>query len=438
MKKFLSIALILCMVLSIVPFYTVESDAATVYTEAESNDVIGDADLIDITDGAVVKGKISNDDDYDYDFFKFTIGQGSKVEIKSKFESTSDYAYMHYRICYETDFPEIEETTGTSTIVEYNSNLGYSYSNDTCYLAEGTYYLKVEARFDGNYNLSFNTTPLEDFSEPNDVIAQATDISAGDSYRGIISSKYYSDGDSDFFRIYSSKSSNYKVTIDCSKSADDVSFCTCDEEGQEIDAIKTDYGYSTEKYIDKGEKGTFEVKMPAGNAYLRIRGQRYYYASGEYTISVSDAGGTNVGNDSNNADNDSDYDNSGNNGDTDDDDTYTEWDIKNMVKDMQLYALSKKTSKKNINVTIARNDDLELIESLGYSVEYRLYRVAKKPSKFSFRSKKMDSDTFVNTKGKRGTRYYYKMRVVVYDEYGYRIASTKLNQCTYTSRKWTK
>ena len=257
MKKFLSIALILCLALSIVPFYTVESDAATVYTEAESNDVIGDADLIDITDGAVVKGKISNDDDYDYDFFKFTIGQGSKVEIKSKFESTSDYAYMHYRICYETDFPEIEETTGTSTIVEYNSNLGYSYSNDTCYLAEGTYYLKVEARFDGNYNLSFNTTPLEDFSEPNDVIAQATDISAGDSYRGIISSKYYSDGDSDFFRIYSSKSSNYKVTIDCSKSADDVSFCTCDEEGQEIDAIKTDYGYSTEKYIDKGEKGTF-------------------------------------------------------------------------------------------------------------------------------------------------------------------------------------
>ena len=105
---------------------------------------------------------------------------------------------------------------------------------------------------------------------------------------------------------------------------------------------------------------------------------------------------------------------------------------------MQLYALSKKTSKKNINVTIARNDDLELIESLGYSVEYRLYRAAKKPSKFSFRSKKMDSDTFVNTKGKRGTRYYYKMRVVVYDEYGYRIASTKLNQCTYTSRKWTK
>ena len=34
---------------------------------------------------------------------------------------------------------------------------------------------------------------LEDFSEPNDVIAQATDISVGDSYRGIITSKYFSD-----------------------------------------------------------------------------------------------------------------------------------------------------------------------------------------------------------------------------------------------------
>lgn len=437
MKKFLSIALILCMVLSIVPFYTVESDAATVYTEAESNDVIGDADLIDITDGAVVKGKISNKlDSYDTecDFFKFTLDKGSKVEIKTKFDCSPNTWHIAYDIYYETDFPEIETTVFT-TFVTYNSNLGYCYSNDTYYLAEGTYYLKLEAAYSGEYSLSFNTTPLEDFSEPNDVIAQATDISAGDSYRGIISSKAYSYGDSDFFRIYSSKSSNYKVTIDCSKSSGYVSFRTCDEEGQEIDAIKTDYGYSTEENIYKGEKKIFKIRLPEGNSYLRLYA---YDESGEYTISISDAGSSNTGNDSNNGGNNSDYDNSGNNGDTDDDDTYTEWDIKNMVKDMQLYALSKKTSKKNINVTIARNDDLELIESLGYSVEYRLYRAAKKPSKFSFRSKKMDSDTFVNTKGKRGTRYYYKMRVVVYDEYGYRIASTKLNQCTYTSRKWTK
>ena len=74
MKKFLSVALIICLVLSIVPFYTVEANAATVYTEAESNDVIGDADLIDITDGAVVKGTFT--DNYDCDFFKFTIDKG--------------------------------------------------------------------------------------------------------------------------------------------------------------------------------------------------------------------------------------------------------------------------------------------------------------------------------------------------------------------------
>ena len=286
-----------------------------------------------------------------------------------------------------------------------------------------------------DYNLSIKYTPIEEFSEPNDVIGQATDISIGDKYRGLISAKYDRVRDVDFFRLYSPVSKKYNITVDARASEKNLFISLHDEEGNFLGLFEgKDYYFQDPDYVYAGEKEIFTATMPAGDIFIKIIGGE----GAEYTISVSDAGGTDTDNDSNNSGNDNDYDNSDNNGDTDDDDTYTEWDIKNMVKDMQLYALSKKTSKKNINVTIARNDDLELIESLGYGVEYRLYRAAKKPSKFSFRSKKMDSDTFVNTKGKRGTRYYYKMRVVVYDEYGYRIASTKLNQCTYTSRKWTK
>lgn len=437
MKKFLSVALIICLVLSIVPFYTVEANAATVYTEAESNDVIGDADPIDITDGATVKGKFT--DNYDCDFFKFTIDKGGKVEIKSTAYCDGNHSTINhcidYTIYYETEYPEIEKADYGDAY--FDDNLGYGYGNNTHYLAEGTYYLKLTGCGTRNleYNLSIKYTPIEEFSEPNDVIGQATAISIGDKYRGLISAKYDRGRDVDFFRLYSPVSKKYNITVDARASEKNLFISLHDEEGNFLGLFEgKDYYFQDPDYVYAGEKEIFTATMPAGDIFIKIIGGE----GAEYTISVSDAGSSNTGNNSNNSGNNSDYDNSGNNGSTDDDNTYTEWDIKNMVKDMQLYALSKKTSKKNINVTIARNDDLELIESLGYGVEYRLYRAAKKPSKFSFRSKKMDSDTFVNTKGKRGTRYYYKMRVVVYDEYGYRIASTKLNQCTYTSRKWTK
>ena len=139
MKKFLSVALIICLVLSIVPFYTVEANAATVYTEAESNDVIGDADLIDITDGATVKGSFT--DNYDCDFFKFTIDKGGKVEIKSTAYCDGSHSTIKhcidYTIYYETEYPEIEKADWGDAY--FDDNLGYGYGNYTVYLAEGTY-----------------------------------------------------------------------------------------------------------------------------------------------------------------------------------------------------------------------------------------------------------------------------------------------------------
>jgi hypothetical protein len=40
--------------------------------------------------------------------------------------------------------------------------------------------------------------------------------------------------------------------------------------------------------------------------------------------------------------------------------------------------------------------------------------------------------------GKKGTMYFYKVRVQVYDADGKLIARTALKDCWYANRKWTK
>ena len=44
---------------------------------------------------------------------------------------------------------------------------------------------------------------------------------------------------------------------------------------------------------------------------------------------------------------------------------------------------------------------------------------------------------YINTKGTKATRYYYKLRVAVYNKDGKLIAQTALKQCKYATRIWT-
>ena len=39
---------------------------------------------------------------------------------------------------------------------------------------------------------------------------------------------------------------------------------------------------------------------------------------------------------------------------------------------------------------------------------------------------------------KKGTMYYYKARVMIYDKEGNFVAQTALKQCKYANRLWTK
>ena len=115
--------------------------------------------------------------------------------------------------------------------------------------------------------------------------------------------------------------------------------------------------------------------------------------------------------------------------------------IKELVSDMSLKASSSKTSKKNIKVTLTVDKStaatIKEIKDMGYTVKYKYYRSTKKASKYQAKKTKT-TRSFTNTAGKKGTKYYYKARIQVYDKDGKLVAQTALKQCKYAARTWTK
>ena len=114
---------------------------------------------------------------------------------------------------------------------------------------------------------------------------------------------------------------------------------------------------------------------------------------------------------------------------------------KSIVKDMKLVARSSKTAKKNVKAVLKNDaktkESIQELKDLGFTVKYRFYRSTKKASFYkSTVTKKVAS--YTNTSGKKGTKYFYKVQVRVYDENGKLIAKTALKQCKYATRTWSK
>ena len=116
-------------------------------------------------------------------------------------------------------------------------------------------------------------------------------------------------------------------------------------------------------------------------------------------------------------------------------------DVKALTAKLTPVARSAKTAKKNVKVTVSFDkQDKAIIKELkdaGYTVKYRFYRSTKKAAGYKAAVTKKTS-TYTNTGGKKGTKYYYKVQVRVYDENGKLAAKTALKQCKYASRTWTK
>ena len=116
-------------------------------------------------------------------------------------------------------------------------------------------------------------------------------------------------------------------------------------------------------------------------------------------------------------------------------------DAKALTAKLTPVARSAKTAKKNVKVTTSLDkQDKAIIKELkdaGYTVKYRFYRSTKKAASYKAAVTKKTA-AYTNTSGKKGTKYFYKVQVRVYDENGKLVAKTALKQCKYASRTWTK
>ena len=103
----------------------------------------------------------------------------------------------------------------------------------------------------------------------------------------------------------------------------------------------------------------------------------------------------------------------------------------------ELVLTARSAKLKNGSVKVMLKGDLKAITDAGYTVKYKFYRSTKKSAGYkAVLTKKAPS--YVNTYGKKGTMYYYKARVMIYDKEGNFVAQTALKQCKYASRLWTK
>ena len=110
--------------------------------------------------------------------------------------------------------------------------------------------------------------------------------------------------------------------------------------------------------------------------------------------------------------------------------------VKDLASKIQIKARSVKTKKGNIKVTLKITKgaaSFKALKDMGYTLKYQYYRstVMKKNYKAKFETL---GKPYTNTDAKKGTRYYYKARIVVYDEEGSLVTKTDLKKCWYATR----
>ena len=113
--------------------------------------------------------------------------------------------------------------------------------------------------------------------------------------------------------------------------------------------------------------------------------------------------------------------------------------VKELMQSAKFKVTTTKTSKKSVKVQVAAKSSKTMIsdiKSLGYTVKYQFYRSTKKTAGYKVIKTKA-ANTFTNTKGTKGTKYYYKARVLVYDG-SELVDRSALKQCSYGARTWTK
>ena len=116
-------------------------------------------------------------------------------------------------------------------------------------------------------------------------------------------------------------------------------------------------------------------------------------------------------------------------------------DVKAYLNTLKVTVKSAKTSKKNVKVTAkvtvratGEAADFTKFTDAGYTFKYKFYRSTKTTVKYTVKKAK-DTTTWTNTAGKKGTKYYYKVKVFAYDKDGKFVGQTYQSQCNYTSKR---
>ncbi|MGN0719533.1 MAG: hypothetical protein ACI4LQ_06945, partial [Anaerovoracaceae bacterium] len=105
--------------------------------------------------------------------------------------------------------------------------------------------------------------------------------------------------------------------------------------------------------------------------------------------------------------------------------------IADYAKDLTVKARTIKTKKGNIKVTVSA--DVQYITSAGYTIDYKFYKSTKSNAEYK-RVVTKNTNSCIFTSGKKGKTYYFKATLVVKDENGNTVYTTKLRQCKYGKR----
>lgn len=103
--------------------------------------------------------------------------------------------------------------------------------------------------------------------------------------------------------------------------------------------------------------------------------------------------------------------------------------LKKMISDVKIKMSTKKTAKGNIRVSA--KVDIKALRNAGYNVKYKFYRSTKAKSNYKVVKVKA-SNSFIDSKIIKGNKYYYKVKLMVYDENNKLAGSTALKKSPHS------
>ena len=212
MKRVLSLALSLVMLLSVTSGLGLTAYAGDTYYETEDNDDYSSADYVPVN--STIYGVCS--DNSDTDWYKFTLSSPAKVNVQFSFDRADEVgSWWVYLYKYEGN--------GDDTRLDYKDVYVYDggYTFSSLGLPAGTYFVKVYNSY-GAYGRQYSVTPKCTYvsnweTEFNDDYTSADPLSMGTTRYGVNPTSY----DDDWYKFTLNSTSSVSVAFTHTKASAD-------------------------------------------------------------------------------------------------------------------------------------------------------------------------------------------------------------------------